>query len=68
MTFNLITHYRENDSHLWPHLTSEQLRNIMLETAPTGGLRSRVSQWIDSDDDTYSDTDFAGRTFTIVRN
>lgn len=68
MTFNIVTQINPDSEHLWPHLTRKQLLNIMEETALDGGLRSRVSQWINSDEPMFIGIDFADRQFTIVRN
>lgn len=68
MTFNIVTQIGTNNTHLWPHLTRDQLLNIMGETAPVGDLADRVARWVDSDDPMFIDIDFAGRQFTIVRN
>lgn len=67
MNFTLATTLVSGYVHLMPNLTRDQLMNIMLETAPEGGLRNRVAQWITSTEPEFSGEDFAERPFTITR-
>jgi len=67
LIFSLTTQLRDGSDHIMPHLTATQLGNILVETAPKGGLAERVHNWINSNDEMYTDVDFDGRPFTIVR-
>lgn len=67
MIFSLNTELRSGDTHVMPHLTRDQLLTILWETAPDGGLRDMVKPWIDSDEPQFTDIDFDGRPFNIVR-
>lgn len=68
MTFKIITTFYDGSTHSTQDLTRDQLMNILLETALGDGLRNRVSTWILGSEDTFTEKDFAGRPYVIVRN